>query len=268
MRRLLRAALALLFCALFVSGALLLAPLMVLFARDRLRAHGLVRGLWRSFVWGASAVRLIRVERGNLSDVSGAVIVANHPSLIDVVILVALMPKTLYVAKRQLLRSFPLSFAVRATALPDDAQLLEVAPAYLAAGWNVLIFPEGTRSPEPPSPRPFHRGAAQLALRTHAPILCVTMNLSRRLLAKGQPVWDMGTERVVYSLTAHPPRVPERRPSESLHEAAVRVTREMEETILLSVSHKLTRMDTNVVATHCGRVLSVFLPVSEQPISG
>ncbi len=231
MRRLLRAGLALLFFALFASGALLLAPLMVLFSRDRLRAHGFVRGLWRSFVWGVSAVRLIRVEKGNLKAVAGAVVVANHPSLIDVVILVALLPKTLYVAKHQLLRSFPLSFVVRATALPDDAQLLEVAPAYLAQGWNVLIFPEGTRSPAPNTPRRFHRGAAQLALRTHAPILCVTMNLSRRLLAKGQPVWDMGDGRVVYSLTARPPRVPERRAGESLHEAAVRVTRAMEDAI-------------------------------------
>ena len=43
------------------------------------------------------------------------------------------------------------------------------------------------------------RGAAQLAIRTCAPIVCVRETLSRRILAKRQKPWDMGTKRVVFS---------------------------------------------------------------------
>lgn len=228
--RLLRAAAALFFFALFALGALLLGPLMVL-VRNRLVAHGLVRGLWRTLVRLFCAVRLIRLGKGNLAPCRGAVIVANHPSLIDVVLLVALVPKTLYVAKSGLFSRFPVSFAVRATALPDNAHLLDVAPAYLAQGWNVLIFPEGTRSPSPSTLQRFHRGAAQLALRAHAPLVCVAIRLSRRLLAKRQPAWDMGDKCVTYSFHASEPLAASCRAGESLHEAAVRLTQDVKDAI-------------------------------------
>lgn len=206
----------------FGAGALLVSPVMLLLRRPE-RAQPVVRTLWRVMAGLFVVTRLIRVDRGNLGAPRGAVLVANHPTLIDVVLLVALVPRTLYVAKHALKGNPFLAAIVHATALPDDARLPDVAAPYLRAGWNVLVFPEGTRSPRTGGLQPLRRGAAQLALRADAPVVCVRETLSRRILAKGQRPWDMGTRRVVFSFRASAPL----RPSvdaASRHVAAVRLT--------------------------------------------
>ncbi len=219
----------------FGAGALLISPLMFLL-RDPLHGQPVVRATWRFVVALFCWTRLIKIERGNLEDWRGVVLVANHPSLIDVVLLVSLVPRTLYVAKSALLRNPFLSSIVRATALPDDATLPDVAAPYLKAGWNVLIFPEGTRTPwesgkverwKGGKVGVLKRGAAQLAIRTGAPIVCVRETLSRRILAKRQKPWDMGTERVVFSFESRGTLLPDVSGSESAHAAAVRLTDEI-----------------------------------------
>lgn len=210
----------------FGAGALLVSPVMLLL-RDPVRGHPVVRATWRIMVALFRWTRLIRVECGNLSSPRGSVLVANHPSLIDVVLLVALVPRTLYVAKGALRRNFFLGPIVRATALPDDATLPAVAAPYLKAGWNVLIFPEGTRTPSR-SALVFHRGAAQLALRAGAPVVCIRETLSRRILAKRQPPWDMGTERVVFSFEERGRIFPSATDAVSFHASAVRLTDEIQ----------------------------------------
>ncbi len=231
--RLLRGSLAVLFGFAFAVGAILLSPLMLVFSRPE-GAQPLVRAIWRPLVWLFEKTRLIRVVRGDVESPHGAIIVANHPSLIDVVLFVALFPKTLYVAKSPLRSSFALGRIVRATSLFDDARLLDEARPYLEHGWNILIFPEGTRSPKE-GLHSFRRGAAQLALRTGAPLVAMGLCLSRRILAKGQPLFDMGEKTVVYSFHARAPFRAEVRPGESAHAAAVRVTRDLEEAIALNL---------------------------------
>jgi len=222
LRAIVRGILSVLLFGVFGVGALLITPLMLLLRRPE-RCQPIVRCTWRLTLFLFCATRLIRVDRTDLGTMTGSVIAANHPSLIDVVILTALVPRTLYVAKHGLLSNLFLSAIVRATALPDDAGLPTSAARYLADGWNVLIFPEGTRSPTAGGLQPLHRGAAQLALRTGAPLVGVRIDVTRRLLGKHQKPWDMGDRRVTYSL--HARTIPcERREEESLHAAAVRLT--------------------------------------------
>lgn len=199
-----RGAVSLSLFVLFGAGAVCIAPLMILL-RSPQRCQPVVRTMWRFVAWLFEAAGLIRVRSSGLDSVRGSVIVANHPSLIDVVLLTALVPRTMYVAKHALLRNPVLSMVVRHTALPDDEMLPEAASPFLAEGWNVLIFPEGTRSPSPDVVREFRRGAAQLSLRTGAPVVCVGIRMSRAILGKRQKPWDMGTERVVYSFRAGKP---------------------------------------------------------------
>lgn len=206
----------------FGAGALLLSPFMLIL-RTPDRCQPLVRATWRLIVWLFDRLGLIGIDRGNLAPVSGTVIAASHPSLIDVVLLVAILPRTLYVAKHGL-RSNPfLSAIVRATALPDDARLPDVAAPFLAKGWNVLVFPEGTRSPREGGLNPLRRGAAQLALRCGVPLAAVRIALTRRILAKRQAAWDMGSNRITYAFSMTSLKS-ERRPDETFHKAACRLT--------------------------------------------
>ena len=223
---LLRGALSVALFGAFGIGSLLLSPIMLVL-RTVERGQPVVCAAWRPLVWLFVHTGLIRVERGNLPDCQGAILVSNHPSLIDVVLFVSLVPKTLYIAKHALRRNFFLSSIVRVTSLPDDATLCETAAPYLEKGWNILVFPEGTRSPGT-GLHPFRRGAAQLALRTSAPVVCVGESLSRRLLSKRQTAWDMGSRRVTYAFRVDAPTVERAAEGESLHAAAVRVTKEFD----------------------------------------
>ena len=209
----------------FGLGSLLITPLMLILRKPE-RCQPIVRTAWRFilsvFVW----TRLIRIDRGNLGEITGAVIAASHPSLIDVVILTALIPRTMYVAKAGLRWNPFLTAIVRATALPDDSTLPERAAPFLKKGWNVVIFPEGTRSPAEGGLQPLRRGAAQLALRTGAPVACIRLTTSRRILGKRQPPWDLGDRTVTYSLSLKTISV-EKIDGPGVHAAAVRLTEQI-----------------------------------------
>lgn len=227
MIRFLRGLASLALFAVFGVGAVFLTPLMLVLRRPE-RCQPVVRALWRPLVWLFIHTGLLSVEAKGLEGIRSSVIVANHPSLIDVVLVTVLVPRTLYVAKSALRASPVLAAIVRATSLPDDARLPESAATYLARGWNLLVFPEGTRSPSTGGLHPFRRGAAQVALRTGSPIVCVEIRPSERILAKRQPVTAMGAKRVVFALrrlaTLPPVNPPPARP----HAAAVRLVATME----------------------------------------
>ena len=230
LRAAVRGGLSLLMFAVFGIGALLLAPIVLCLRRPEL-SQPVIRASWRLVIVLFEATRLFRFDCDDMRGTRGAVIAATHPSLIDVVVLVARIPRVLYVAKSGLRANPFLSLVVRATALPDDATLPERAAPYLAKGWNVLIFPEGTRSPAAGGLHPFRRGAAQLALRTGAPVVCVRMAVSRRVLGKHQSPWDLGTETVTYSIRATTIPV-QRTEGRCPHAAAVDLTDKMRRILL------------------------------------
>ena len=211
-----------LFC-LFGVGALLITPVVAVLRSPNL-CQPVVRAAWRVAAWLFQATGLIRVESSGFGSFRGCVVVANHPSLIDVLLIVVLAPRTLFVAKSGLLRNPFLSTIVRCSAMPDDEHLPDVAAPYLADGWNVLIFPEGTRSPSPGEMREFRRGAAQLALRAGADVVCVGIRMSRPLLGKRQMPWDMGRRRVVYTFVAAPPTRAALDPSRGLRPQSAELT--------------------------------------------
>ena len=234
-RKILRGAISCALFAVFGLGAILLAPLILLLGSTE-RCQPIVRFVWTLLVWSFIRTGLIRLNRGNLPDCRGTIIVASHPSLIDVVLLTVLIPRSLSVAKPSVRTNPFMGVEARAVAIPGGVENLGRVAACLKRGWNVIIFPEGTRSPfrgvDPGDRRislhPFQRGAAQLALRAGAPIVCVGIWQSRRVLAKRQPVWDMGTDPVTYVFRADAATVERPRPGESLHLAACRLTAELE----------------------------------------
>lgn len=208
--RLPRSALALFFFLAFgvgglVLGCILFPPLMLFRARRAMRA--LVRSCYRLFVWLARVTGLIRVElsaedRVRLASMRGCVVAASHPSLIDVVVLLAYLPDSTAVAKAAAGRNFFYSRVVNAAFLVNDdpRRVLDEAKDLLARGVNLAIFPEGTRTPADAPNRKLHRGAAQIALHAGAPVQCVTIACDPPVLAKGQPWWDVADRTITYTL--------------------------------------------------------------------
>ncbi|MGN0846919.1 MAG: lysophospholipid acyltransferase family protein [Kiritimatiellia bacterium] len=210
-------------------GGLLFPPLVLFGARRAMRA--LVRFSWRLFVWGGRWTGLFRVEvspedRRRLAATRGHVIVANHLTLIDVVVLTVFLPDATAIAKAAARGNFFYSLIVRGVfLLNDDPQrVLEAADGILAEGVNLIVFPQGTRVPAGAAARPLRRGAAQIALHAGAPILPVTIACDPPVLARGQPWYDLADRTIVWRLRVHAaiPAPPVQR--QGTHAAAVALT--------------------------------------------
>lgn len=230
-----RGILALLFFLAFGVGGLLLScavfpPLMLFRARRAMRT--VVRACYRLFVWAACVTGMIRVvvspeDRAQFEAMRGCVVVASHPTLIDVVILLALLPDTTAVAKAAAGRNFFYSRVVNAAFLVNDNPLhvLDEAKDLLAHGGNLVIFPEGTRTPVDAPRHKLHRGAAQIALHVGAPVQCVSVACDPPVLAKGQPAWDVGDRVITFTLSARGEILVEASASDAVrHSAAVALT--------------------------------------------
>lgn len=138
-----------------------------------------------------------RVEGAARLREPGRLIVANHPTLLDVVLLVSLMPEVDCIVKRGLWRNpflrWPVSWAGY---LPNAVgeELIEVCAATLRRGHSLLVFPEGTRT-EPGRPLRMQRGAAHIALAADSEILPVTITCDPPTLFKGNPWYRVPARR-------------------------------------------------------------------------
>lgn len=132
----------------------------------------------------------------------GQLILANHPSLIDVVFLVGFTRRAGCVVKAALWKN-PFTGGVVASAgyVPNSPTVLMVegAAAVLEQGYPVIMFPEGTRS-TPGAPLDFHRGAASVAVRAAKVITPVFIRVNPTTLTKGEPWYRIPARRPHFAL--------------------------------------------------------------------
>ena len=236
--RLPRSALAAFFFLAFGIGGLVLGvvlfPLLLLLGtgrRSERARRALVRFCYRLFVGTARVTGLFRVvasveDRKRLVSLHGCVVVANHTTLIDVVILLAILPDATAVAKAAAGQNFFYSRVVNCAFIVNDdpVGVLDAAKRLLSDGVNIVIFPEGTRTPMDARERKLRRGAAQMALHAGAPVHCVRIVSDPPVLAKGQPWWDVADRVVTFSLLDMGELPVEKLSGEVFHSAAVTLT--------------------------------------------
>lgn len=188
-----------------VIGCLLFPPLLLCGARRLMRR--LVRASWRLFVWGGRRTGLFRVDvspedRARLAAAKGRVIVANHLTLIDIVVLTVFLPDATAIAKAAAKGNFFYSLIVKGMFLVNDdpMRVMDEAGRLLSRGVDLVVFPQGTRVPAGAPRRPLRRGAAQISLHTGSPILPVTIACDPPVLAKGQPWYDLADRTIVWAL--------------------------------------------------------------------
>ena len=203
-----RSALSAAFFFLFGLGGLLFS-LVLLFPLPEPIARKALRGAFRFFVWLGGVTRLFRVEispadRRALSSFRGAVVVANHLTLIDVIILFSLVGDSVCVTKEAVSRNPFMRAVARNILIVNDGpvEVLRRSRRHLAGGVNVIVFPEGTRTPAAAPVHMFHRGAAHIALRSGAPVETVLISCEPPVLGKRQPWWDVGDRPIVYTVSS------------------------------------------------------------------
>lgn len=163
--------------------------------RQERRAQSVIHWSARVYLRGLRILRVLRVDCAGKERLRepGTLVVANHPTLLDVVVLMSLMPQADCVVKEQYYEN-PLFGAVARAAgyIPSRGGPKVVAACVerLVGGRSVIIFPEGTRSPVN-GLGPFQRGAAHMALRTGRDLVPVTVRCTPPTLYHGQPWWDV-----------------------------------------------------------------------------
>ena len=126
-----------------------------------------------------------------LRDEPGLVIAPNHPALIDVVLVISRLPRVVCIAKASLWDNPALGAGARlAGYIRNDAsqyRLVRDAAAAVAAGRQLLVFPEGTRTTGG-AVGPMKGGFALMARRAGAPVQTVLLESNTPYLRKGWPL--------------------------------------------------------------------------------
>lgn len=130
------------------------------------------------------------------------ILVANHPSLIDIVLLIAYMPKADCIIKGALLKNPFFGKLVQQAYIPnseDPETLLNACRKSLDSDNVLVIFPEGTRTTLG-QPVKLSRGAAHIALRTRHDILPVQITCTPPGLTKDQTWYLLPPDTMHFTL--------------------------------------------------------------------
>jgi len=131
-------------------------------------------------------VHVDAVELARLSDSRGVIFVANHPSLLDVVVIIAQMPRMICLMKSSLRHNVVLSGQARLAGYVDsksNSSLIKSCRDELLNGGNLLVFPEGTRSKQTLL-GPFKMGFATIAKASQSPVQTIIVKVSGNCLGK------------------------------------------------------------------------------------
>lgn len=204
-----------LFALFGVAGALmsaLIVPAYWVFVRNPTRrAHGIrsvFHEMMRTYVGSMRALRLIDLEITGLdrAPAPGSLIVANHPSLIDALILLGHIKGAVVVAKRSL-QVNPFTWGIIRGAdyivNADALLLIDECRARIEAGESLVLFPECTRTADDGVIR-LQRGAAHIAVRSACPVIPVTIEFSEPLLTKKSRWWLAPKVRPQVRVAGHP----------------------------------------------------------------
>jgi len=128
---------------------------------------------------------------------AGQLIIANHPTLIDVVFLISRIKQANCIVKDSLWRNpFMRGPILNAGYISngDPEKMIADCVAWLQSGGSMIIFPEGTRS-VPNKPYHFQRGAAAIALQANTIVTLVTISCTPSTLTKAEPWYHIPERR-------------------------------------------------------------------------
>ena len=119
-------------------------------------------------------VRFQTADKEKFRNLSSKIVVANHPSMLDVVFLISLIPNADCIVRGNLANSMYAS-VIRQLYIVNTLgyeEMIDFCKKSLAIGTNLIVFPEGTRTPRNGT-NAFKKGAARMALDTKCDILPV-----------------------------------------------------------------------------------------------
>jgi 1-acyl-sn-glycerol-3-phosphate acyltransferase len=131
----------------------------------------------------------------DIAAIRSSVVVANHLSYLDPLLIISLFKKQKSIVKKTFFKVPIFSYLLRRSGYMssnngrEDKSLIlrniENIKEYLASGGNLFVFPEGTRS-RTGGLGPFNKGAFSIAYYCRAPIECLLIRNTNRLFVPGR----------------------------------------------------------------------------------
>ncbi|RFP14551.1 MULTISPECIES: 1-acyl-sn-glycerol-3-phosphate acyltransferase [unclassified Duganella] len=164
-------------------------------------ARTLIRWAFRFYVDLMRALGVLRYQIRGMEklDRGGLLILANHPTLIDTVFLMAFVKNADCIVKGELWHNPFTRGALRAAGYISNQggpELVDDCIASLRRGNNLIVFPEGTRTPGN-GVISMKRGAANIAVRGARDMTPVLIRCEPATLGKGDKWWRVPSRRVL-----------------------------------------------------------------------
>lgn len=161
---------------------------------------------WKFFVYLLEFLKVIKIKSDDLEkikNIRNSIIVSTHPSYIDILILMAIIPySTCFVAHKLTNNPF-FKGMVELLFIPEGLSIDEIlnkTSKVLEEGFNVIIFPMGTRHRKEEYPK-IHRGTALIAQETNTNIAALSIETNQDFLQTNQPIYDAGTDTIEYNIS-------------------------------------------------------------------
>ena len=160
--------------------------------RERITRKAIHRlaGLWVGVLEGMG---ILEVDFGGIERQGGrrgVVLVANHPTYLDAVLLMSISPNLFCLTKAGNLERFWISATARQAGYVDNGNALRMVRECIARvqrGENLLIFPEGTRT-SGWQVQNLKRGFAYITIQARVPLVVMRVtSFNESFMRKGQP---------------------------------------------------------------------------------
>lgn len=179
-------------CVLVVATTCLALPATVITLLSPRGSNAVIRAgkLWSRIMLAAVGARVVYHDLQRAREHLPCIFIANHQSMIDIWVMFAVIPlSTRFVAKQELFRIPVFGWAIAScgcigidrTNRAEAIRSLRAAGEQIRAGRSVVLYPEGSRSPDGRL-RPFKKGAFHLALQAAVPIVPVVITGSYDVL--------------------------------------------------------------------------------------
>jgi len=159
---------------------------------------------WAKIILWVCGIRVIPEGQENLDPEEPRIYMTNHQSYFDIFALLTYLPVDFkFILKQELMKIPLLGFIMKraryiAIEREDPRKALrsmQEAAEKIRDGTSVVIFPEGTRSPDG-TLQPFKRGGFNLALRSGCDIVPIAITDSYRIVPKGSLRIHKGSFRI------------------------------------------------------------------------
>lgn len=254
-----RSFLKLFFIAFFGIGSVVLAVLVFPWIRVFVhpkqkfqeKARAFVSASFRMFINFMRATGIIKLvvdDRAAYKNLHSKVLVANHPSLLDFVFIMSMVPNANCIVRGGLANGI-LGGVIRQCYIVntlDFDELCRLCKETLDDGCNVIIFPEGTRSPRHGT-NPYKKGAARIAYYAKCGVQPILVGGNDKYgLGKHDPTWSFNHEEpMIYAFKLLPEIKIDEYAELPESIAAKRLTEKMQEVIFSAIEENEKYYKTN-----------------------